>query len=103
MRIFVCPPQARQTFRLFRRLVALDGTFLKARFILILLLAVGIDANGEIYPLAWAVVESENSSSWGWFLQHLRWAIPALTEEPVTLISDRDKGLKEVELRLGPN
>jgi hypothetical protein len=38
------------------RFVAVDGTFLKARFVLILLLAVGIDANGETIVLAWTTV-----------------------------------------------
>jgi hypothetical protein len=101
-RIFVCPAQNRQSFQLCRRLIALDGTFLKARFILTLLLAVGIDANGELYPLAWAVVESENSSSWEWFLERLQWSLPAFSEEPATIISDRDKGLQEAESVLGP-
>ncbi|ELR04437.1 hypothetical protein GMDG_01513 [Pseudogymnoascus destructans 20631-21] len=72
-----------------------------ARFILTLLLAVGIDANGELVPLAWAVVESENGESWGWFLNHLRLALPELVIEESTLVSDRDKGLREAERGLG--
>lgn len=67
-----------------------------------LLLAVGIDANGETLILAWAVVESENKDSWSWFFQHLRWAIPEVSTEPSTLLSDRDKGLLEAERVLGP-
>jgi hypothetical protein len=97
----VCPVQSRGTFSLCRRLVAVDGTFLKARFILTLLLAVGIDANGENVLLAWAVVESENRDSWEWFFQHLRWSIPEISLEESTLISDRDKGLQEAERTLG--
>lgn len=79
----------------------MDGTFLKARFILTLLLAVGIDANGELILLAWAVVESENRNSWEWFFRHLRRAIPEISSEECTLISDRDKGLIEAEVVLG--
>ena len=79
----------------------MDGTFLKARFILTLLLTVGIDANGELVLLAWAVVESENASSWEWFLQHLRWSLPALAQEPATMISNRDKGLTKAQRVLG--
>ena len=37
-----------------------------------LLSAVGRDANNQIYPIAWAVVEYENASSWNWFLGHLQ-------------------------------
>ncbi|KFZ19703.1 hypothetical protein V501_00553 [Pseudogymnoascus sp. VKM F-4519 (FW-2642)] len=100
-RIFVCPPVSVETFRLCRRLVVADGTFLKARFILTLLLAVGIDPNGELILLAWAVVESENSDSWTWFLRNLRHALPTLCSEESTFMSDRDKGLSSAEQVLG--
>ncbi|KAE8668582.1 Detected protein of confused Function [Hibiscus syriacus] len=36
-----------------------------------LLVVVGVDADDSIYPLAFAVVESENQSSWFWFLELL--------------------------------
>jgi transposase-like protein len=75
---------------------------LKARFIQILLLAVGIDADGHNTILAWAVVESENRDSWEWFFRHLRHAIPSISLEACTLISDRDKGLLLAEPILGP-
>jgi len=45
------------------KFMALDRTFLKARFVETLLLAVGIDAKGKSLILAWAVVESENTVS----------------------------------------
>ncbi len=101
-RIFVCPAESRATFQASRRLVAVDGTFLKARFILTLLVAVGIDANGHIVPLAWAVAESENADSWEWFLNHLKWSLLELVSEPSTLVSDRDKGLLVAERTLSP-
>jgi transposase-like protein len=83
-----------------RKFMAIDGTFLKARFIQTLLLAVGIDANGHNLLLAWAVVESENTNSWSWFLNHLKRAIPQCLQ--MTLISDRDKGLLAADVVLGP-
>lgn len=67
-RCFVCPPHSQLTFQQLRWLVAADGTFLTGRFVLTLLLAVGIDANGHNVILAWAVVESENRNSWEYFL-----------------------------------
>lgn len=67
-----------------------------------LLLAVGSNANGQNIILAWAVVESENSDSWGWFLRHLKWDIPEVTTEDTTVLSDRDKGLVEAVRSLGP-
>ena len=36
-----------------------------------LLTIVRIDSNNGIYPLAYAFVESETTSSWTWFLQCL--------------------------------
>jgi len=71
--------------------ITLDGTFLKIRFIQTLLQAVTIDANNRILPLAYAVVESENTSSWEYFIAHLKAAIPRITF--CTIISDRGKGL----------
>ena len=100
-RLFVCPAQSRASFRLCRRFLAVDGTFLKARFILTLLLAVGIDPDGRNLLLAWGVVESENRDSWEWFFRHLRRAIPEVSTEACTLVSDRDKGLLEAEQVLG--
>jgi len=63
-RVFVCPEHtSRSTFILCRPFVAMDGTFLKTRWGMTLLLAVGIYGNGETVILEWTVVESENTSS----------------------------------------
>lgn len=36
-----------------------------------LLSTVGRDGNNQMFPIAWAVVESENKDSWSWFLKFL--------------------------------
>lgn len=90
-RLFICPSASKYTFTHCRPFIALDGTFLKTRFVQTLLLAVTIDANDQVLPLAYGVVESENTSSWEYFLAHLKSAIPRT--QFCTLISDRDKGL----------
>lgn len=100
-RCFVCPSVSAESFRLCRRFLAADGTFLKSKFVQTLLLAVGIDANGHALVLAWAVVESENAESWAYFFKFLRQAIPCLTEEVFTFISDRDKGIEAAEVEMG--
>ena len=46
-----------------RPFIGLDGCFLKGP-IGILLTAVGVDANGQIYPFAYAMVEKEMYKSW---------------------------------------
>jgi len=55
--------------------MAVDGTFLKTRFVQTVLLAVEIDGNCNILLLAWEIIESENKSSWRYFLEHLKKAI----------------------------
>ena len=36
------------------------------------MIATSIDANGHIFPLAFAIVEEESSNSWYWFIYILR-------------------------------
>lgn len=84
-----------------QKFMAVDGTFLKAQFIQTLLIAVDIDANEHNLLLTWAIVESENTESWLWFLSQLKTAIPDL--QNMTLISDRDKGLFTADIVLGLN
>ncbi|CAI0471751.1 unnamed protein product [Linum tenue] len=55
-----------------RKVIALDGCFLKGLCKGELLAAVGRDANDQMYPIAWAVVEVESRSSWDWFLKELK-------------------------------
>jgi hypothetical protein len=80
--------------------VAVDGTFMRGGYVQTLLLAVALDAENQIIILAWAVVESENESSWRWFLSQLTEAIGDLDVETTTLISDRDKGLQAADNQL---
>lgn len=89
-RVFVCPVESEVSFVHMRKFMAMDGTFFRAEFVQTLLLAAGIDANGKNLLLAWAVVESENESSWAWFLAQLKKAIPQTRD--MTSVSDRDKG-----------
>ncbi|KAI0497022.1 hypothetical protein KFK09_023350 [Dendrobium nobile] len=46
-----------------RPVLSLDGTFLLGKYRGTLLAAVGIDANGGLFPLAFAIVESESNDS----------------------------------------
>ncbi|KAL4348850.1 hypothetical protein GQ457_17G019440 [Hibiscus cannabinus] len=68
-----------------------------------LLAAVGIDTNDCIYPLAYAVVESENTSSWCWFLQILEEDLELTNSHHYTFMSDKQKGLMEGISELFPN
>ncbi|CAN6974234.1 unnamed protein product [Brassica rapa subsp. trilocularis] len=50
-------------FSLMRRVIAVDGTFLKGKFNGTLLAACAQDENYHLYPLAFAVVDAENAAS----------------------------------------
>ena len=56
-----------------------------------MLTALSIDANGHIFPLAFAIVEGENTSSWSWFLHALREYVT--DRYGICLISDRHRGI----------
>ena len=94
-RLFICPHESCLSFQHMRKFIAVDGTFLKARYVQTLLFAVGIDANGKNLILAWGIVERESSDAWIWFLSNLKAAIPETVG--MTLMSDRDKGLKNAQ------
>ncbi|GAA0174638.1 hypothetical protein LIER_41760 [Lithospermum erythrorhizon] len=63
-RIYVCPAPLKRAFldgcRLF---LCLDGCFLKGVFKGQILAIVGLDADNRIYPIAWVVIEVENTDS----------------------------------------
>lgn len=55
-----------------RPLIGLDGCFLKTVIGGQLLSAVGRDENNQMFPICYAVVESENTDSWRWFITLLK-------------------------------
>jgi hypothetical protein len=77
-----------------RRIVGLDGCFLKGPVKGQLLCAVGRDANNQMYPIAWACVENENYDSWYWFLSFLQKDLQINNYgSSWVVISDQQKGL----------
>ena len=89
--VFVAPGAARKVFQYMPRFVAVDGTFTKNRFIQILLLATGMDANDQLVILAWAVVPNESQETWTWFLGHLLQAFPLLSHQELLIMNDCEK------------
>ncbi|CAA7044462.1 unnamed protein product [Microthlaspi erraticum] len=59
-------------FPYMRKVIVVDGTSLKGRFGGCLLSACAQDANFQIFPLAFAVVDSEKDNSWAWFMGQLK-------------------------------
>lgn len=71
-KMYICLTAAREGFLAScRRIIGLDGCFLKGLMKGQLLVAVGRDGNNQMFPIAWAIVEKETTESWSWFLKLL--------------------------------
>ena len=91
-RFYICFAPIKQGFKSgCRPLIGLDGCHLKGPYGGQLLTAVGSDANDAMYPLAWAVVEAENSDSWNWFLKQVVEDLNIENDGSWTFICDRQK------------
>jgi hypothetical protein len=91
--LFIMLGAVRATLSCLRPFYALDGTHTRSRYNLTLLLAVGIDADDRVHPLAYALVPIENEQWWSWFCEHLVNAFDDDLPDQYVIISDRDKGL----------
>ncbi|GJU25458.1 pentatricopeptide repeat-containing protein [Tanacetum coccineum] len=74
-----------------RRVIALDGCFLKNPNVGEILMAIGRDGNNHVFPVAWAVVNVENKDNWSWFLELLGEDLELPTGNGLTLMSDQHK------------
>ncbi|XP_027937571.1 uncharacterized protein LOC114192148 isoform X2 [Vigna unguiculata] len=93
-RFYTCFKACKDAFVLSRPFIGLDGCFLKRKYGGELLTAVAKDANDQMLPLAYAIVEVENKETWKWFLEIL---VDDLGGPEVcgacTFMSDQQKGL----------
>ncbi|CAM8951049.1 unnamed protein product [Rhodiola kirilowii] len=55
-----------------RPAISIDATHLNGKWKGVLMIAVALDAENEILPLAYALMESENIDSWRWFMTCIR-------------------------------
>ena len=80
-------------FAWMRKVIGLDGTFLKSTCKGMLLVATCQDGNYNCYPIAWGIVDSEKDESWSWFLTQLKDVI----SEPdgLVFISDRHPSIQK--------
>ncbi|KAL0379000.1 UNVERIFIED_CONTAM: hypothetical protein Sradi_3205500 [Sesamum radiatum] len=80
-------------FRYCRNLISIDGTHLYTRYKHKLLVAVTLNANQQILPIAFALVDEESLASWRWFLEMLAKHLMLDDDDRICLISDRHSGL----------
>ncbi|KAE8676823.1 Protease Do-like 7 [Hibiscus syriacus] len=83
-----------------RPVIIVDGAHLKGRYHGVNLLAVAMDANNVILPIAYGVGKSETSDSWTWFMGHLRDYIGPISN--LTVISDRANSIDNAVRRCFP-
>ncbi|PHT41440.1 hypothetical protein CQW23_20294 [Capsicum baccatum] len=76
-----------------RPLLFLDSIFLKSKYQGTLLAATAADGNDGVFPVAFAIVDSESDDNWDWFLLQLRTALSMC--RGITFVADREKGLRE--------
>ena len=74
-----------------RKVIGLDGCFLKGVCRGQLLSAIAKDGNGQMYPLAWAIVQVECKDTWSWFLRVLRDDLDMGSGGGFVLITDMQK------------
>ncbi|KAL9669021.1 hypothetical protein QQ045_006562 [Rhodiola kirilowii] len=77
-----------------RPAISIDATHLNGKWKGVLMIAVALDAENEILPLGYALVESENIDSWRWFMTCIRNDITH--REGLCIISDRHAGIMRV-------
>ncbi|GJX77662.1 hypothetical protein Tco_0324473 [Tanacetum coccineum] len=78
-----------------RKVIGIYGCFITHVCKGELLTAIGRDANNQIYPIAWAIVDVENTNNWCWFLYLLADDLQLEEGIGLTIILDSHKGLIE--------
>ncbi|XP_021595104.1 uncharacterized protein LOC110601981 [Manihot esculenta] len=92
-RMFWAYRQSIEGFKHCRPIIFVDGTFLYGKYSGCILCATGLDGNNQIFPLAFAIVEKEDSDNWGWFMSCLR--VYVTEREDLCVISDRHIGIEK--------
>ena len=74
-----------------RRILSINGCFLKDPWNGQLLDTIGHDANNQVYPIAWGVPQREDKGTWVWFMQSLVNHLEIEDGHGWTIISDQEK------------
>ncbi|XP_023738192.1 uncharacterized protein LOC111886191 [Lactuca sativa] len=85
-----------------KRVIGLDGCYLKGQIKGELLTAIGRDADNHVYPIAWAVIDVEKKDHWTWFIELLVADLDLDYGRGLVVISDQHKGLLQAVTKLLP-
>jgi hypothetical protein len=102
LRAFCTFGQCVKAFKHCCDVLSIDGTFLMGKYERTMLIVIGIDADRQLVPLAFAIMEKENNSSRGWFL-HLVQRVVVGPRCLICVISDRHAGILNVVREVIPN
>ncbi|RYR31922.1 hypothetical protein Ahy_B01g056867 isoform A [Arachis hypogaea] len=97
--VFWSFPSCVEAFKHCKPLVSVDGTHLYGKYTGTLLMGIAQDGNNNILPIAFVLVERENTYAWYFFLTNLRRHVA--TQPDVLLISDRHAAIKAALEREG--
>ncbi|XP_024013032.1 uncharacterized protein LOC112081428 [Eutrema salsugineum] len=78
-------------YQYMRKVVVIDGTHLRNRYGGCLVAASAQDGNFQIFPLGFAIVNSENDEAWEWFLEKLSEIVP--DEPELVFVSNRHSSI----------
>ena len=70
-----------------RKVIVVDGTHMFGKYKGCLLTASGQDANFQVFPIAFAVVDNETNESWSWFFEKLTEIVEDGSD--LSIVSDR--------------
>ncbi|XP_071932956.1 uncharacterized protein [Coffea arabica] len=79
--------------------ISIDGTFLYGKYKGAILIAVSVDANNQLFPLAFSIMDSENNDSWGWFMACIREFVTQ--RRGLCVISDHHPGIITTMSQIG--
>ncbi|XP_058004075.1 uncharacterized protein LOC131180718 [Hevea brasiliensis] len=92
-RMFWAYKQTIEGFKNCRPVIFIDSTFLYGKYKGCLFCATTLDGNNHIFPIAWAIVDSENTRNWDWFMSCLR--VFVTDRKGICVISDRHIAIKK--------
>ncbi|XP_010424333.1 PREDICTED: uncharacterized protein LOC104709415 [Camelina sativa] len=74
-----------------RKVILVDGTTIKSKFKGVLIAASMQDANFQVYPIAFGVVDSENELAWTWYFRKLSLLVPDAAD--LVIVFDRHRAI----------
>ena len=85
--VFMALSASIEGYQFMRKVVIVDGTHLRGKYVGCLLTASAQDGNYQVFPLVVAVFDGENDKAWEWFFRKLPLFMPDSSE--VVFVSDR--------------